>query len=120
MPAQSFSGTIIITRGSSPTARRMTFACQVLRQNSFARSETMQRAVAQPDLDSAGERNHVLAARGVMPIDERQAPVKITSAAKVGYRPCEGNCTEHNGRYTSHQENPPITRKSGFDHLYAS
>jgi hypothetical protein len=84
MPAQSFSGTIIITRGSSPTARRMTFACQVLRQNSFARSETMQRAVAQPDLDSAGERNHVLAARGVMPIDERQAPVKITSAAKVG------------------------------------
>src|SRR5579859_349617 len=51
-------------------SRRMTLAGQVLRENSLARSEAMQGTVAQPDLDTACEGNHVLAARRVVPVDE--------------------------------------------------
>src|SRR5262249_2456721 len=42
-----------------------------LRKDSFAGSEPMDGAVAEPDFHAAGQCNYVLAAGRVMPIDER-------------------------------------------------
>jgi hypothetical protein len=49
----------------------MTLPGQVFRQNALAGSKAMQRAIAQTDLNSARQRNHVLAPWCIMPIDER-------------------------------------------------
>ena len=51
--------------------RRVTLSGQILRKDSFAGSEPMGRAVAEPDFHAAGQCNYVLAAGRVMPIDER-------------------------------------------------
>src|SRR5260370_16974109 len=50
---------------------RMALAGQDLGEDAFAGPESMYRPVAEPDLDRALQRNHVLAAGCIMPIGER-------------------------------------------------